>query len=126
MISETEIVQAIKELMPETKLIYLFGSQADGTASANSDIDVAVLLPQKLDSVLRFDHQQNLSIIFNRDIDLIDLLSASTVMQNQIVMHGRCLFGDENAQCAFEMQVLSMYQRLNEERRDILRDYVHE
>ena len=126
MISETELVQAIKELMPETKLIYLFGSQADGTASANSDIDVAVLLPQKLDSVLRFDHQQNLSIIFNRDIDLIDLLSASTVMQNQIIMHGVCLFGDENAQCTFEMQVLSMYQRLNEERRDILRDYVHE
>ena len=124
MFSSTELVNSIVRLMPTTKLIYLFGSQADGSATSHSDIDVAVLLPNKLDPIQRFESQQQLSIIFNLDVDLVDLLAASTVLQNQIVMTGQCIFGDENAKCAFEMQVLSMYQRLNEERQDILSDFI--
>ena len=124
MVLQEPLTQEIRLLMPTAKLIYLFGSQANGQTNQDSDIDVAVLMDQKVNPITRFDIQQILAIKFKKDIDLVDLLSASTVMQNQIIQHGICLYGSEEEQCKFEMQVLSMYQRLNIERADILKDYI--
>ncbi|WP_067101301.1 type VII toxin-antitoxin system MntA family adenylyltransferase antitoxin [Marinomonas atlantica] len=124
MLDKKSLIQSIQQLMPDVKLIYLFGSQADGSATPSSDIDVAVLLEKKLDSVVRFDLEQTLAIEFDQDVDLVDLLAASTVLQNQIIMKGELLFGSENEQTKFEMQIMSMYQHLNEERADILQEYL--
>lgn len=76
-----------------------------------------------MDPVARFDLEQTLAIELNQDVDLVDLLTASTVLQNQVIMNGERLFGSENEQTKFEMQVMSMYQHLNEERADILREF---
>lgn len=124
MLDKKSLILSIQHLMPDVRLIYLFGSQADGSATPSSDIDVAVLLKKKLDPVTRFDLEQSLAIELNQDVDLVDLLTASTVLQNQVVMHGKLLFGSENEQTKFEMQVMSMYQHLNEERADILQEYL--
>jgi predicted nucleotidyltransferase len=110
--------------MPEVRLVYLFGSQADGSAAPSSDIDIAVLLKKKLDPVARFDLEQTLAIKLDKDVDLVDLLTASTVLQNQVIMNGELLFGSESEQVKFEMQIMSMYQHLNEERADILQEYL--
>lgn len=88
------------------------------------DIDVAVLMEKKLDPIARFDVEQALAIEFNQGVDLVDLLTPSTVLQNQVIMNGELLFGSENEQTKFEMQVMSMYQHLNEERSDILQEYL--
>lgn len=124
MLDKNKLVQTVKNLAPDVRLIYLFGSQADGSSTPSSDIDIAVLLEKKLDPVARFDLEQTLAIALNQDVDLVDLLTASTVLQNQVIMHGSLLFGSENEQTKFEMQVMSMYQHLNEERADILREYL--
>lgn len=124
MLDKKSLIQSIQHLMPDVRLIYLFGSQADGSATPSSDIDVAVLLKKKLDPVARFDLEQTLAIDLHQEVDLVDLLTASTVLQNQVVMHGKLLFGSENEQTKFEMQVMSMYQHLNEERADILQEYL--
>ncbi len=124
MLDKNSLIQAVKNLMPDVRLIYLFGSQADGSATPSSDIDVAVLLEKKLDPVIRFDLEQTLAIEFSQDVDLVDLLTASTVLQNQVIMNGKLLFGSENEQTKFEMQIMSMYQHLNEERADILQEYL--
>lgn len=124
MLDKNKLIQAIKHLTPNVRLIYLFGSQADGSATPSSDIDIAVLLDKKMDSVARFDLQETLAIELNQDVDLIDLLTASTVLQNQVIMNGELLYGSENEQTKFEMQIMSMYQHLNEERADILREYL--
>ena len=124
MLDKNKLVQTVKNLAPDVRLIYLFGSQADGSSTPSSDIDIAVLLEKKLDPVARFDLEQTLAIELNQDVDLVDLLTASTVLQNQVIMHGSLLFGSENEQTKFEMQVMSMYQHLNEERADILREYL--
>lgn len=123
MVMKKQLIREVRLLMPSVKLIYLFGSQASSQANDQSDIDIAVLAEHKIDSIKRFDHQETLAIKLKRDVDLVDLLSASTVLQNQIVQHGVCLYGREEVQDSFEMQVLSMYQRLNEDRAEILRDY---
>lgn len=119
-----KLVQETLLLLPDVKLIYLFGSQANGSAHQNSDIDIAILLDKKIASVKRFDIQESLAIKLDKDIDLVDLLSASTVMQNQVIQHGELIYGDETICCQFEMQVLSMYQHLNHERAEILQDYI--
>ena len=124
MLDKENLTQAVKQLIPNVRLIYLFGSQADGSATPSSDIDIAVLLDKKMDPVARFDLEQTLAIKFNQDIDLVDLLMASTVLQNQVIMNGELLFGSENEQTKFEMQIMSMYQHLNEERADILQEYL--
>jgi uncharacterized protein len=58
----------------------------------------------------------------HRDVDLVDLRSASTVMRMQVISTGECLTAaDEAARREFEMYTYSDYARLNEERRDILK-----
>ena len=48
----------------------------------------------------------------------------STVFQKEIVATGRLLFcADENAVAEFEMLTLSFYQKLNEERKEILEEF---
>jgi predicted nucleotidyltransferase len=124
MLDQKNLIQTLQHLMPDVRLIYLFGSQVDGSATPSSDIDVAVLLKKKLDPVARFDIEQIVAIKLNQDVDLVDLLTASTVLQNQVIMSGELLFGSESEQTKFEMQVMSMYQHLNEERADILQEYL--
>lgn len=77
-----------------------------------------MLLTEKTPTVTRWEIQQELE--FDVDIDLIDLLAASTVMQNQIINKGTCLYDAKDYKGKFEMQVMSMYQHLNEERSSLL------
>ena len=41
-------------------------------------------------------------------------------MQNQIINKGTCLYDAKDYKGKFEMQVMSMYQHLNEERSSLL------
>jgi predicted nucleotidyltransferase len=123
-LDKNRLKHAIKQLIPNVRLVYLFGSQADGSATPSSDMDIAVLPETKLAPIARFDLEQTLAIKLNQDVDLVDLLTASTVLQNQVIMHGELLLGSENEQTKFEMQVMSMYQHLNEERAGILQEFL--
>lgn len=117
---QSHLISVCKQYIPDIKLLYLFGSHASNQPHSNSDIDLAILLPEKISTVTRWEIQQKLALEFNVDVDLIDLLAASTVMQNEIVNKGRCLYDVKNYKGKFEMQVMSMYQHLNEERSSLL------
>ncbi|WP_220721503.1 type VII toxin-antitoxin system MntA family adenylyltransferase antitoxin [Agarivorans litoreus] len=84
------------------------------------------MVTQKLDPIQRFDLQEELAIKLGKDVDLIDLLSASTVLQHQIIYKGQLLWGEKPEKTRFEMQVMAMYQKLNQERADILKSYHNE
>jgi hypothetical protein len=59
-----------------------------------------------------------------RDVDLLSARDVPTVFQMQIVDTGRLLFcPDEQAAAEFEYLTLSFYQKLNEERADILKEF---
>jgi predicted nucleotidyltransferase len=101
--------------------VYRFGSTANGTSSATSDIDVAVLAQTRLTPERRFEIQEALAEKLGCDVDLVDLAAASTVMAMQVVANGTLLYeaaGD--ARGLFEDYTFSAYARLNEERRSIL------
>ena len=56
-----------------------------------------------------------------RDVDIVDLARASTVLQKEVVAHGRVLFQrSSGVRLAFEARVLGDYARLNEERAPVL------
>ena len=117
---QSHLITVCRQYIPDIKLLYLFGSHASNESHTNSDIDLAVLLTEKIPTVTRWEIQQKLALEFDVDIDLIDLLAASTVMQNQIINKGHCLYDAKDYKGKFEMQVMSMYQHLNEERSSIL------
>lgn len=119
------VVALILDRVPQVQGIYLFGSFATGEAHSESDLDLGVLLPPGM--ILPSTHvrtlSEDLSELVGRDIDLILLREANTVLQNEIVSNGRVLLaGDERAVAEFEMLSLSYWQKLNEERAGILED----
>ena len=115
------IIQLICGRVTDPIAIYLFGSVAAGAVHESSDIDIAVLPQEPLSTETRWNLQQDLAIALRTDVDLVDLLSASTVMRLQVVSTGELLFeGDPYKRAEFEMITFSMYARLNEERKEIL------
>jgi predicted nucleotidyltransferase len=101
--------------------VYRFGSTARGTATASSDTDIAILAGARLTPEQRFEAQETLAAKLGRDVDLVDLTAASTVMAMQVIAAGRLLYeADADARGRFEDYTFSAYARLNEERRGIL------
>lgn len=119
-----KIVDFLKQALPYIQLIYLFGSRADGSEKPSSDWDVAFLGQQKLDNLQRWELAQGLASLLNTDVDLVDLLSASTVLNMQVVSKGRLLYGDINIKDVYETKVYSMYGRLQESRQDIIEQFM--
>ena len=123
-----EIVRCIREYYPEVQAVYLFGTYGKADEWPNSDVDIALLLPKKLvESVDRLTLSRlnsGLESIINRKVDLINLRKVSTVFQKEIVAADRRIYcADVNASDKFEMLTLSYYQKLNEERKEILDEF---
>lgn len=71
----------------------------------------------------RWDVAQRLATALRRDVDLVDLRTASAVLRAQVLRDGELLIDlAPSARAEFEMLVLADYARLNEERREILLD----
>jgi uncharacterized protein len=117
------VVEHIRSVLPEVEAIYLFGSRARGQQSTTSDFDLAVLAPEPLAPVARFDLQEALASKLHSSVDLVDLRTASTVMRVQVIDGGRLLYERSPfLRQLFEATALSAYARLNEERRGIIDD----
>lgn len=121
-LNKSLIIKLLREKIPHLKLIYLFGSYAQGLQHNHSDIDLAVLSDFALDNVDRWQIAQTLAIALERDIDLVDLRTASTVLCQQIVTQGKRLWGNKQDDDIFTVKTISMYQHLQEERQAILND----
>lgn len=116
-------VRHLRDAVPDVIAIYLFGSQAQGSVRADSDIDLAILPSAPIDPVERWTVQEDLSIALRRDVDLVDLRAASTVMRMQVIRQSQLLYeSDTTARQEFEMYTYSSYALLNEERAAILQD----
>ncbi len=120
---DTKITELLSQQLPGLVAIYRFGSSTTGHERAGSDIDLAILPSHPLDTVQVWEAAQTMARVLGKDVDLVDLLSASTVMRAQIISTGRRLYCTKPAECErFEDYVYSSYARLNEERKEILDD----
>jgi predicted nucleotidyltransferase len=126
-VDDRVIVRILESELPGLVGAWRFGSTVTGSERADSDVDVAVLGPGTLSPEVRLRVSERLAEALHRDVDLVDLRRASTVLRLQVVAHGQALpLGDADARGAFEDRVFSDYARLNEERREILEQVARE
>lgn len=120
-----KLIPTVLQCYPDLQALYLFGSFDTEVEWESSDIDIALLLPHQQAkeagslgmSELRFI----LESLFNKDVDLINLRQSPTVLQNEIVFANRRIFcADLVGADEFEMYTLSLYQKLNQERAELL------
>lgn len=117
------MVAQIRAEYPDVVAIYRFGSWGTANQRKDSDIDIALLAARPISAIPLWELGQRLAQRAGRDVDLVDLLSASTVMRAQVVANGQRLFCADESVCAnFEDLAFSAYARLNEERKSILED----
>ena len=117
------IIATVAAACPDWIALYRFGSTVAEQTHADSDVDLALLAAVPLPALARWNLQEELARRLGRDVDLVDLRAASTVMRAQVLGHGVLLAeADRNARQTFEMQAYSQYARFNQERREILAD----
>lgn len=121
------IVKTVLSFYPDAEAIYLFGSYLTPDEQKDSDVDLAVLLPHDraklLKSLAMSECRDALEDALKRTVDLINLRMVNTVFQNEIIQQGRIVYQqNEYTVDEFEMQAMSFYQKLNEERVGILED----
>lgn len=122
-------IRIITRHLPDTQAVYLFGSYGTEDQRPDSDVDLAVLLPpaHKHITAQMIELTGMLVDQLGRSVDLVNLREANTVFQKEVVMADRRLFvADLYAADEFEMMVVSDYQKLNEERREIIESAIEE
>ncbi len=95
-------------------LAYLFGSTVRGDTGRLNDVDIAVLLDEKLSKKDRFDLELKLiseiaALIKRNEIDLIILNEALLLLTYNIIKNGIILKSSETERVKFETKILSIY-----------------
>lgn len=93
----TATESAITEVLDnyaEVKLAILFGSLAQGTATADSDLDLAVLAEKPLSTEMQVQLIGDLADRLGRPVDLIDLQTVGEPLLGE-VLKGRRILGDD-------------------------------
>ncbi|NGX34364.1 MAG: hypothetical protein K1060chlam1_00717 [Candidatus Anoxychlamydiales bacterium] len=103
--------------------IYVFGSYASGFETEKSDLDLAILLEEKIDKVKLWNLSQKIAAKTHLEIDLIDLREANTIFAFQIITESKIIHTSDNKKrIFFENKIDSMYLDLNEMRKGIIED----
>ena len=116
------VVAAITARFPQVFAIHAFGSQVQGTAGPQSDLDLAILLPGYANPLQLWALADKLADVVECRVDLLDLRAASTVMQYQIISTGQRLWHGGIDSGLFESYVLSEMTDLNAARAGLLAD----
>ena len=100
---------------PQVRLGYLFGSRAQGTAHALSDVDVAVLLDAGLSQrdlgEVRLRLTAELMRLLHTDaVDLVVLNHAPFLLRHRVLRQGQLLFAADDAErVRFTAETLERY-----------------
>jgi len=113
-----QLVETLKEFMarqPDVRLAYLFGSCGRGRANPLSDVDVAVLLADRLSPAEQGQARLRLvgdlmGVLQREDVDLVVLNSAPLLLRHRVLRDGQLLFvADEGARVRFASDTLQRY-----------------
>jgi len=93
-------------------VVYLFGSMARGGRTADSDIDIAILLaePRRPSLELYLRLRDEFSKRLGGEVDLVILNEAPPLLKYQVIRHGKLLYcRDERARVEFEARAQDEY-----------------
>ena len=120
MINKDQFIQVINKKL-DTDFIILFGSFAKGNAREDSDLDFAYFSSTPISSYDRFLLAGELATIAGREVDLIDLKQADTVLTIQFFSEGLPIYiKNDNEYTRQKMRAYSMYATLSEQRAPII------
>lgn len=105
--AEFLVCTELQKAFPNALAIYAFGSRVQGTANAQSDLDLAVLVAGYADPLQLFEMANQLADKLGYEVDLLDLRAASTVMQYQVITTGRRLWAKDAQADLFDVFVLN-------------------
>ena len=120
------ITAPILAAYPDTQAIYLYGSWGTECQRPDSDLDIAVLLsPATARALDRLTWcRLSTEVAAAAKVEYADLIEARTV---SVILCKEIIAADRRIYCAnqyaadeFEMLTLSFYQKLNDERREIV------
>ena len=117
---EEKIVKILLDNL-ECEAIVLFGSYSRGTQNAESDIDIAIKVKEKLDKKELYRLSNLLADEFNKEVDLINLDEIGDTFRYEILINGKKIYCKDELQ--FELYKLDMYREfleLNESRQEII------
>jgi predicted nucleotidyltransferase len=95
-VMEQQIILAVLAKHPEINTAYIFGSIAKGTATPDSDLDIAVQSEKLLTTEQHISLVEDLALATGRPIDLIDLKTAGEPLLGQILQGVRLIGSDTN------------------------------
>lgn len=120
------VVNTLRQALPDLLAVYGFGSRVQGTATPESDWDLAVLLPTKTDPVTLWNLAGDLAELLGCPVDLLSLRDASTVLQYQVITGGERWWARDVHVDLYESAVLSEKTALDEARAALLVDILRE
>lgn len=120
------VVQTLRQTLPDLLAVYGFGSRVQGTATPDSDWDIAVLLPRKADPVALWNLAGDLADVLGSSVDLVGLRDASTVLQYQVITTGERWWARDFHVDLYEAAILSEKTALDEARAELLGDILRE
>jgi predicted nucleotidyltransferase len=98
--------------------LWLFGSEARGRATAESDLDLAALFLRPPTPLERLEAAADLGALLGRPVDLIDLDRTSPILAMQVLRYGKLLIDrDTTRRAGFFSRTLSLYEDLKIVRR---------
>lgn len=108
----------------QLRLLILFGSYATGHATEKSDVDLAFLSDEVLDTrEIWLELSQELATLLGvESVDLVDLKKIDTVFRFVIVSTGKIIY-QEGSVDEYLTLVYTMYLQLNNDRKEILAHY---
>lgn len=119
------IIKTVLDHYPTVQGIYLFGSYGTENEWPESDIDIALLLShnqaKEVKNLTMSQCRFDLEDAVQKEVDLLNARLVSTVFQKEIIDGDSLIYcADRFAVDEFEMLVISYYQKLNDERRELL------
>ena len=113
-----QIISSLREFFnseQDVELVYLFGSVAEGKATATSDIDIGVYLSESLTKTQRFNRRIELisrltTFLKTNKVDLLVINDSSHVLKFEIIRPNVLVLSrDENLKIDVEQYIMSRY-----------------
>ncbi|MES1197283.1 MAG: nucleotidyltransferase domain-containing protein [Pseudomonadota bacterium] len=121
----TSTLAILERDLPGLAGVYLFGSRAAAAARPESDVDLAVYSDRPIEANLLREVRARLEAALNEDVDLVDLRTASTVLQMQVLSAGSPVAViNPSVLGQFELRALRDYHDLKRRRAEIEADVV--
>jgi predicted nucleotidyltransferase len=120
------LVELLRSRLDGLLAVYAFGSRVQGTAGAQSDLDMAVLVQGYADPLVLWELAGEAADIAGCPVDLLDLRGTTTVMQQQVLLGGERWWAAGDQAGLVECAMLSEKLELDRRRAELLRDIERE